>query len=57
MSRSLFSREAWGRNAAIYEAIRTMPFNAQLASGSLSEARFKHYITHVRGNYVIDFCY
>ena len=28
MSRSLFSREAWERNAAIYETLRTMPFNA-----------------------------
>jgi len=54
MSRSLFSREAWERNAAIYEAIRTMPFNAQLASGSLSEARFKHYITQ-DAHYLIGF--
>jgi thiaminase (transcriptional activator TenA) len=37
MSRtSLFSREAWDRNIAIYESIRTMPFNVQLASGALS---------------------
>ena len=54
MSRSLFSREAWERNAAIYEAIRTMPFNAQLASGKLSEARFKHYITQ-GAHYLIGF--
>jgi thiaminase/transcriptional activator TenA len=40
-----FSRDAWNRNAAIYETIRTMPFNMELAAGSLSEARFKHYIT------------
>src|SRR5919204_2211086 len=51
---SLFSREAWERNAAIYEAIRAMPFNAQLASGSLSEARFKHYITQ-DAHYLIGF--
>jgi thiaminase (transcriptional activator TenA) len=54
MSRSLFSREAWERNAAIYETLRTMPFNAQLASGSLSEARFKHYITQ-DAHYLIGF--
>jgi thiaminase/transcriptional activator TenA len=42
---SPFSREAWDRNAAVYERIRTMPFNAELAAGTLSEARFKHYIT------------
>jgi thiaminase/transcriptional activator TenA len=50
----LFSREAWERNAAIYETIRAMPFNAQLASGSLSEARFKHYITQ-DAHYLIGF--
>ena len=40
-----FSPEAWYRNAQVYEVIRTMPFNAALAAGTLSEARFKHYIT------------
>jgi thiaminase len=46
MSRTrLYSRQAWDKNASIYEAIRTMPFNAQLASGTLSDARFRHYIT------------
>jgi thiaminase (transcriptional activator TenA) len=54
MSRSLFSPEAWERNAAIYDTIRTMPFNAQLASGSLSEARFKHYITQ-DAHYLVGF--
>jgi thiaminase (transcriptional activator TenA) len=51
---SLFSPEAWERNAAIYDTIRTMPFNAQLASGSLSEARFKHYITQ-DAHYLVGF--
>jgi thiaminase (transcriptional activator TenA) len=50
----LFSREAWDHNAAIYEAIRAMPFNAHLAAGSLSEARFKHYITQ-DAHYLIGF--
>src|SRR5437016_4999077 len=55
MSRSrLFSRQAWDKNASIYEVIRTMPFNAQLASGTLSEARFKHYITQ-DAHYLIGF--
>jgi thiaminase (transcriptional activator TenA) len=49
-----FFTDDWERNAAIYEAIRTMPFNAQLASGSLSEARFKHYITQ-DAHYLIGF--
>ena len=55
MSRTkLFSRQAWDKNASIYEVIRTMPFNAQLASGTLSEARFKHYITQ-DAHYLIGF--
>jgi hypothetical protein len=39
-----FSGQAWTRNVDLYEAIRTMPFNAELAAGSLSEGRFRHYI-------------
>src|SRR5262249_33648942 len=49
-----FSREAWDRNAATYEVIRTMPFNAELAAGTLSEARFKHYITQ-DAHYLVGF--
>src|SRR4051794_16502539 len=50
----LFSREAWERNAKTYELIRTMPFNTELAAGTLSEARFKHYITQ-DAHYLIGF--
>jgi thiaminase (transcriptional activator TenA) len=49
-----FSRAAWERNTPLYEAIRTMRFNAELAAGSLSEARFKHYITQ-DAHYLIGF--
>jgi thiaminase (transcriptional activator TenA) len=49
-----FSREAWDRNATVYERIRTMPFNAELAAGTLSEARFKHYITQ-DAHYLLGF--
>jgi thiaminase/transcriptional activator TenA len=49
-----FSREAWDRNARLYETIRTMPFNAELADGTLSEARFKHYIVQ-DAHYLIGF--
>jgi thiaminase/transcriptional activator TenA len=49
-----FSRTAWDRNAGIYEIIRTLPFNAELAAGTLSEARFKHYITQ-DAHYLIGF--
>ena len=49
-----FSRAAWDQNARLYEVIRTMPFNAELAAGTLSEARFKHYITQ-DAHYLIGF--
>jgi thiaminase/transcriptional activator TenA len=49
-----FSRAAWDRNAELYERIRTMPFNAELAQGTLSQARFKHYITQ-DAHYLIGF--
>jgi thiaminase (transcriptional activator TenA) len=49
-----FSSEAWSRNAGLYEAIRTMPFNAELAAGVLSEARFRHYITQ-DAHYLVGF--
>ena len=49
-----FSHEAWSRNAGLYEAIRTMPFNADLAAGVLSEARFRHYITQ-DAHYLVGF--
>ena len=49
-----FSREAWDRNADLYEAIRTLPFNNELAAGSLSQDRFQHYIVQ-DGHYLIDY--
>ncbi|WP_375453976.1 TenA family protein [uncultured Methylobacterium sp.] len=49
-----FSTEAWTRNAALYETIRAMPFNAELAAGTLSESRFKHYIVQ-DAHYLIGF--
>ena len=49
-----FSDEAWAGNAARFEAIRTMPFNAELAAGSLSRARFQHYIVQ-DAHYLIGF--
>ena len=49
-----FSREAWDRNAALYETIRTIPFNAELAAGTLTEARFRHYVTQ-DSHYLVGF--
>ena len=49
-----FSQEAWADNLAAYEAIRTMPFNAELAAGTLSAERFRRYIVQ-DAHYLIGF--
>ncbi len=49
-----FSATAWARNEAAYETIRTMPFNAELAEGTLSRATFEHYIVQ-DAHYLIGF--
>jgi thiaminase/transcriptional activator TenA len=49
-----FSREAWARNAVAYETIRAMPFNAELAAGTLRRDRFQHYIVQ-DAHYLIGF--
>jgi len=54
LSAGRFSQEAWARNLAAYEAIRTMPFNAELADGSLSPERFRRYIVQ-DAHYLIGF--
>jgi thiaminase/transcriptional activator TenA len=49
-----FSTDAWSANKALYEKIRTMPFNTALAEGTLDENRFKHYIIQ-DAHYLIAF--
>jgi len=39
-----FTADAWARNSAAYETIRTMPFNEELAAGTLPRETFRHYI-------------
>jgi thiaminase/transcriptional activator TenA len=39
-----FSEEAWQRTTSLREAIHTLPFNTELAAGSLSRDRFQTYI-------------
>ena len=39
-----FSDEAWQRTAQLREAIHKLPFNIELAAGTLSRARFQAYI-------------
>jgi thiaminase/transcriptional activator TenA len=39
-----FSEEAWQQTAALRAAIRDLPFNRELAAGTLSPRRFRFYI-------------
>src|SRR5205085_5393702 len=39
-----FSEEAWQRTASLRAAIHRLPFNAELASGTLAPERFRFYI-------------
>ncbi len=39
-----FTEETWARTAPLQKAILTMPFNAELAAGTLPEATFQGYI-------------
>ena len=39
-----FSTQAWQNNRPLYERILAMPFNAELAAGTLREDRFRHYM-------------
>jgi thiaminase/transcriptional activator TenA len=41
---SRFSDEAWQRTASLREAIHALPFNTELAAGTLARERFQHYI-------------
>ena len=41
----LFSEEAWDRTRRLREAIHRLPFNTELAAGSLARDRFQGYIT------------
>lgn len=49
-----FSNDAWAKNAARYETIRRMPFNEELARGTLSRERFQHYMIQ-DAHYLIAF--
>jgi thiaminase/transcriptional activator TenA len=39
-----FSRDAWQRNMPLYEAILELPFNRELAAGTLARERFTFYM-------------
>ena len=39
-----FSQEAWGKITPIYDASIKLPFNQELAAGTLSTDRFRFYV-------------
>ncbi len=49
-----FSSQAWEKNVDRYQAIRTMPFNSELAAGTLGRGPFAHYIVQ-DAHYLIGF--
>jgi len=49
-----FSDQAWGRIEPIYQTILAMPFNQELAAGTLSRERFTHYMLQ-DSHYLINF--
>jgi thiaminase (transcriptional activator TenA) len=40
----LFSQQVWQQNQALITAIRDMPYNRELAAGTLPSSAFQHYI-------------
>ena len=42
---SRFSQEVWQATRELRAAIHSLPFNTELAAGSLARERFRHYIT------------
>ena len=40
----LFSQDVWQRNAELYQQILNLPFNQELAQGTLSRDAFSHYV-------------
>lgn len=39
-----FSQEVWQRNLGLYQKTLALPFNQQLAQGTLSREAFSHYV-------------
>ncbi|OOW36261.1 thiaminase II, partial [Acinetobacter baumannii] len=40
----LFSQELWQRNLNLYQKILDLPFNQELANGTLDKEAFCHYV-------------
>ena len=43
MSTPCFTDAAWQRNLPLFNATLALPFNRELAAGTLSRERFQHY--------------
>lgn len=54
LSAAPFSAQAWSANARLIEAIRHMPFNTELAAGTLEADRFRLYMTN-DAHYLVGF--
>ncbi|MFS4551428.1 thiaminase II [Comamonas resistens] len=39
-----FSQDLWNANQALYQSTLALPFNQELAAGTLSQERFRHYM-------------
>ncbi|MBP8028075.1 MAG: thiaminase II, partial [Acinetobacter sp.] len=39
-----FSQDLWQRNLALYQKTLALPFNQELAQGTLSKEVFSHYV-------------
>ncbi|WP_407520847.1 thiaminase II [Methylobacterium oryzisoli] len=50
----MFSTAAWTRTAPLYEATRALPFNRELADGTLPMPAFRHYIIQ-DAHYLVGF--
>lgn len=50
----MFSSDAWRRTTPLYEATRTLPFNRELADGTLPMPAFRHYIVQ-DAHYLVGF--
>jgi thiaminase/transcriptional activator TenA len=48
MSTPCFTDAAWQRNLPLFNATLALPFNRELAAGTLSRERFQHYMIRMR---------
>ena len=54
MSTPCFTDAAWQRNLPLFNATLALPFNRELAAGTLSRERFQHYMIQA-AHYLVAF--